>query len=132
MDREKLEQTFRWKITAEMGLFKEHMMRMEKEGIFAAAYRIDCTIRIYEILLEICGRMGNAELEACMGIGGILDFLYGMWLKEPDTQEAELEHSLCSAIKNITESFGKDSGTTEISGKDSGKHEEKQRQGKAG
>lgn len=132
MDREHLEQAFRWKITAEMGLFKGRMMRMGKEGIFAAAYHTHCTVRIYGILLEHCRKMGEAEIEACMGIGGILDFLYGMWLKEPDTQEAELEHSLCSAIKNITESFGKGFGTAEIYGKDSGKQEEKQRLGKAG
>ena len=119
MDREQLEQTFRWKITAEMKLFKGRVLRMEKEEIFASAYRIDCTIRIYEILLECCGRMGKAELESCTGKGGILDFLYERWLKEPDTQEEELEHSLCSIIKNITEGFGKN-------------YVKQKRQGKAG
>lgn len=107
MDRGQLEQTFRWKITAEMKLFKEHMLQTEKEEVFALAYRIDCTVRIYEILLECCSRMGEAELESCTGTGGILDFFYERWLKDPDTQEEEMEHSLCSIIKNITEGFGK-------------------------
>ncbi len=107
MDRGKLEQTFRWKITAEIKLFKGRVLQAEKEEIFALAYRIDCTVRIYEILLECCGRMGETELEGCIGTGGILDFLYERWLKEPDTQEEELEHSLCSIIKNITEGFAK-------------------------
>lgn len=107
MDREQLEQTFRWKITAEMKLFKERVLQEKKEEIFALAYRIDCTIRIYEILLESCGRMGEAELESCIGTGEILQFLYERWLKEPDTQEEEMEHSLCSTIQNITEGFGK-------------------------
>lgn len=119
MDREQLEQTFRWKITAEMKLFKERVLQEKKEEIFASAYRIDCTIRIYEILLESCGRMGEAELESCIGTGGILEFLYAGWLKEPDSQEEELEHSLCSIIKNITEGFGKN-------------HRKQEKQGKAG
>lgn len=107
MDRGQLEQAFRWKITAEMKLFKERVLQMEKEEIFALAYRIDCTIRIYEILLECCGRMGEAELEGCIGTGEILDSLYERWPKEPDTQEEEMEHSLCSIIKNITERIAK-------------------------
>lgn len=117
MDRGQLEQTFRWKITAEMKLFKGRMLQAEKEEIFALAYRIDCTVRIYKILLECCGRMGDAELESCIGTGGILDFLYERWLKEPDTQEEEMEHSLCSIIKNITEGFGKNHGKQEKQGK---------------
>ena len=117
MDREQLEQTFRWKITAEMKLLKGRVLQMEKEEIFASAYRIDCTIRIYEILLECCGRMGKAELESCIGTGGILDFLYERWLKEPDTQEGEMEHSLCSIIKNITEGFSKNHKKQEKHGK---------------
>ena len=73
MDRGKLEQTFRWKITAEIKLFKGRVLQAEKEEIFALAYRIDCTVRIYEILLECCGRMGETELEGCIGTGGILE-----------------------------------------------------------
>ena len=119
MNREQLEQTFRWKITAEMKLLKGRVLQMEKEEIFASAYRIDCTIRIYEILLELSARLGKTELESCTGTGGILDFLYERWLKEPDAQEEELEHSLCSIIKNITEGFAKN-------------HRKQEKQGKAG
>lgn len=107
MDRGQLEQAFRWKITAEMRPFKERVLQKEKEEIFALAYRIDCTIRIYEILLECCGRMGKAELGECICVGSLLGTLYEGWLKEPDSQEEEMEHSLCSIIKHITEGFGK-------------------------
>lgn len=119
MDREQLEQTFRWKITAEMKLFKERVLQEKKEEIFASAYRIDCIIRIYGILLESCGRMGEAELQCCISVGGILESLYEGWLKEPDTQEEEMEHSLCSIIKHITEGFGEN-------------HRKQEKQGKAG
>lgn len=107
METEKLAQTFRWKITAEMRLFRERAMQMKKEEIFADAYRIDCAIRIYEILMEISAKLGKSELEGCINMGSLLDFLYESWLKESDSQEEELEHSLCSIIKNITEGFAK-------------------------
>ncbi len=110
MEKEKLAQTFRWKITAEMRLFRERAMQMEKGDIFANAYRIDCTIRIYEILMEISAKLGKPELEGCINMGSLLDFLYESWLKEPDSQEEELEHSLCSIINSITASAGKKRG----------------------
>lgn len=110
METEKLAQTFRWKITAEMRLFRERAMQMEKEEIFANAYRIDCAIRIYEILMEISAKLGKHELEGCINMGSLLDFLYESWLKEPDSQEEELEHSLCSIINGIVASPEKERG----------------------
>lgn len=107
METEKLEQTFRWKITAEMRLFRERAMQMEKGEIFADAYRIDCTIRIYEILMELSAKLGKPGLEGCINMGSLLDFLYESWLKEPDSQEEELEHSLCSIINGIATGLGK-------------------------
>ena len=110
MEKEKLAQTFRWKITAEMRLFRERAMQMEKEKIFADAYRIDCAIRIYEILMELSAKLGMPELEGCINLGSLLGFLYESWLKEPDSQEEELEHSLCSIINGITASQEKKRG----------------------
>ena len=119
MEKEKLAQTFRWKITAEMRLFRERAMQMEKEEIFADAYRIDCAIRIYEILMELSAKLGMPGLEGCINMGSLLGFLYESWLKEPDSQEEELEHSLCSIIKHMTEGFAKN-------------HKKQEKQGKAG
>ena len=45
-----------------------------------------------------------------INMGGLLDVLYERWLKEPDSQEEELEHSLCSIINSITASAGKKRG----------------------
>lgn len=110
METEKLAQTFRWKITAEMRLFRECAMQLEKEEIFADAYRIDCTIRIYEILMGLSAGLGTPELEGCISMGSLLGFLYERWLKEPDSQEEELEHSLCSIISGIAADSAKKRG----------------------
>lgn len=101
MEREQLEQAFCKKISSELGLFKEQMLKMEKEEVFALAYWIDCTIRIYEILMELSKSLGDRELWQCTRTERLLESLYNYWLKVPDTQNEELENSLQSAINAI-------------------------------
>lgn len=50
MEREQLEQAFCKKISSELGLFKEQMLKMEKEEVFALAYWIDCTVCILSLI----------------------------------------------------------------------------------
>lgn len=101
MYRKQLESTFCWKISGELKLFKYHVLRMEKEEIFALAYRIDCILRIYEMLIELSRSLSSEELEGCIRTAGLLDYLFDRWQKVPDTQNEELEHSLCSNIKSL-------------------------------
>ena len=101
MYRKQLEATFCWKISGELKLFKYRVLRMEKEEIFGLAYRIDCILRIYEILIELSRSLSSEELEGCIRTAGLLDYLFDRWLKVPDTQNEELEHSLCSEIRNF-------------------------------
>lgn len=101
MDRKKLEQTFCWKISSELKLFKYHIMQKTKEEIYACAYQIDCMVRIYESLAEMSQKMETEQLQSCIHISNLLAFLYGEWLKVPDTQNEELEHSLWSLIREL-------------------------------
>lgn len=101
MNREELERMFQGKITTEMKLFQEWVLQLEKEEIFALAYRIDCTIRIYEILMEFSKEISERELEVCNSIEGLLDIFYERWRKEPDSQEEELAYSICSMIQEM-------------------------------
>lgn len=97
----RLESTFCWKITGELRLFRYHTLQMEKEEIFREAYRIDCMLRLYDIFIELSGRMSPGELEACIRTAGLLEYLYGRWLKTADTQNEEMEHSLWSEIRSL-------------------------------
>lgn len=56
--------------------------------IYASAYQIDCTIRIYEKLIELSERLEIGQLQECMKICSLLSFLYEQWLRT-DTGELE-------------------------------------------
>lgn len=99
MEKRQLEEAFCQKISRELEEFKEKALRMGKEEIFSIAYRIDCMIRIYEMLAEHSGDLGEEELKQCIREEGLLQSLYQRWLKSPAPQEGELEHSVWSGIK---------------------------------
>lgn len=101
MCRLQLEQTFCWKISSELKLFKNKMLQKTKEEIYASAYEIDCMVRIYEILVEQSKRMETEQLECCIHVSFLLSFLYAEWLKIPDTQNEELEDILCSFVNTL-------------------------------
>ena len=73
-----------------------------KDEIYASAYEIDCTIRIYEKLIELCERLEIGQLQECMKICSLLSFLYEQWLKS-DTGELEevIERSLMESIAKV-------------------------------
>ena len=106
-EREQLEEAFCQKISRELEEFKEGALRMGKEEIFSIACRIDCMIRIYEMLAEHSGEFGEEELKRCIQEEGLLQSLYQRWLKSPAPQEGELEHSVWSGIKEICRDAGK-------------------------
>ena len=91
MEHEEIERVFCWKISAELKRFKYCMMQKQKEGIYASAYQIDCMVRIYEILAEQSHNIRSEILQNCMETSNLLEFLYGEWLKVPDSQGEELE-----------------------------------------
>ena len=91
MYRKQLEKTFCRKIERELKQFKSRVMKLEKEEIFRAAYRIDNVICIYETLLEMSGNMGEETLEAVTAFPRLLEFLYDRWMKYEDSQIIELD-----------------------------------------
>lgn len=101
MKKEELERLFCWKINSELKLFKYRIMQKEKEEIYSLAYRIDCIISIFEMLLELCKKMSPQELERCMQIPEVLVHFYWRWMKEPDSKNKEMEQSLWVAIREI-------------------------------
>ena len=98
MDRVRLERTFCWKISGELKLFKYRILQKEKEDIYSLAYRINTIICIYEALMEMCDKLETHMLQMCIEIPGLLTYLYGKWLKDPDSHNKELEYSIMNAI----------------------------------
>lgn len=96
--KEYLERIFCWKISRELDEFHGEILKKEKEEIYAMAYQIDSIINIYELLKEFCQKMDVERLQKCIYIPNLLAFLYMEWLKIPDSQNQELEHTLWSCI----------------------------------
>lgn len=102
-DRIRIQKTFCWKISSELKLFKNNIMQKSKEEIFGLAYRIDCIITIYELLVELSESLSTEELLKCIEIPGLLTYLYGKWLKVSDSKCSEMQHSMRHAILAMKE-----------------------------
>ncbi len=99
--RKQLEKTFCKKIGRELEQFKSRILKMEKEEIFCAAYRIDNVICIYETLLEMSSHMGEGTLEAVTAFPGLLKYLYGRWMKYEDSQMEDITYCLNGELSKI-------------------------------
>lgn len=98
--RKVVEQTFCWKINSELKLFKHRMLSKTKEEIYGSAYQIDCMLNLYEILLELSQKLETEQLKKCICIPELLAVLYQEWLKIPDSQNEEMEHTVRSYIQD--------------------------------
>lgn len=100
--RKQLEQTFCWKIGAELKLFQYQTLQKDKEAIYYAAYQIDCTICIYKLLLEMSGKLSEEILEAVIAFPGILTYLYGEWMSYRDSHVEDIQHCLKQELGKIS------------------------------
>lgn len=100
-ERIRVQKTFCWKISSELTLFKNNVMQKPKEEIYGLAYRIDCIITIYEILMELSETLPTEELNRCIATPGLLTYLYGKWLKEYDSRNSDVESAIRYAIGKI-------------------------------
>ena len=107
MYRKQLEKTFCRKIERELKQFKSRVMKLEKEEIFRAAYRIDNVICIYETLLEMSGKMGEETLEAVTAFPRLLEFLYDRWMKYEDSQMEDIMYCLNGELSKIWSRYKK-------------------------
>ncbi|EOS69486.1 hypothetical protein C818_02267 [Lachnospiraceae bacterium MD308] len=101
MYRKQLEKTFCRKIERELKQFKSRMLKLEKEEIFQAAYRIDSMICIYEALMEMSGRIAEETLEAVTAFPSLLAFLYGRWMKYEDSYMEDVEYCLNKELSRL-------------------------------
>ena len=90
MGKEMLQNMFCEKITMELELFKAKMLRKKPEEILNSAYKIDCTINIYELLIEKSRKMPEGTLKAMLVFPHLLAFLYAGWLKMEDSHLEEI------------------------------------------
>lgn len=113
MEEEELQELFCAKISLEIRRFKQDILQKDNGNIYADAYRIDCMINIYELLLEMSRKTGSKTLKRLMAVPGLLAFLYGKWLDTEDSHTEELEACLKSSMRELEENYkttGKEQG----------------------
>lgn len=92
MDERQLREVFSERLHIEIQLFKDSMLRKSKADIYAASYRIEMYVNLYEILVEQAERMSEMLIRAMVYYpGGILDAFYEEWLKREDNFYTEIK-----------------------------------------
>lgn len=101
MKREELLELFCRKLELEYMHFKGEMLAQKPYEIFGSAYQIDCTINIYELMLEISRELEEETLKRLLTFPHLLDFLYDVWMQEEDSYTNELWRFLEETMKQI-------------------------------
>lgn len=94
MKKEYNKEIFLIKIAEEYRLFKNGILLLHNEEIYANAYRIDIMINIYEILIEMADDLGEEEMKELLGYHQLMEFLYEKWLKTEDDFYQQIKGSI--------------------------------------
>lgn len=86
-----LQELFCSKITMEINCFKKRMLKRKPEKILANAYRINCMICIYEILMEKSQELESETLKTFLMMPEILALFYEAWMGKSDSFQREME-----------------------------------------
>ena len=96
------EERFFGSLYKELLLFRETVLRMEKEKIYGEAYKINVVTTLYEILVEQTETFPEQLVEQLAEKENILQLLYDTWMKKDDSFYDEL----CSHVSYETGKIG--------------------------
>ena len=104
MAEKELRELLLQRLYLEYMLFKDSMLQTRKEDIFAASYKIEIFVNLYEILLVQAGDLRSDTIRGLLKLDfGILEFLYRKWLDREDTFYEELREYAYSELEAILE-----------------------------
>lgn len=89
------------KLWMELSTFKREMMELPPEDIFGCAYEVSVKVSIYENLLEMSHALSAEAMQTLISFPGILDYLYGRWLKTEDSCEKELQDCIWKSLTEV-------------------------------
>ena len=107
MEKGEVQELFCAKIGMELEKFKTWMLKQKPEIILGNAYRIDCMISIYELLLDMRQKIPESSLKSLLIFPNLLGVLYSGWIKREDSHMEELESCLSDIISGMNGIFGK-------------------------
>lgn len=101
MRKKAVQVLFCGKISMELFMFKQSMLRQEPEDILASAYEIDSRITIYELLLEIYPTIPEEVLQVMLSFPNLLDYFYFSWMQADDLHMEELRECIWKSIAGL-------------------------------
>ena len=103
MDENELRDLLSKRLYIELQLFKDSMLRKEKEDIFQSSYEIEIYVNLYEIFLAHIANLGEDAVRRLLGLNfGILEFVYRGWLSREDGFYDELRSYACEELQKIS------------------------------
>ena len=109
MGEKELRELFQQRLYLELMLFKDSVLRKEKEDIFRDSYRIEIFVNLYEILLVHTEKLQSDVIRELLQFHeGILEFLYLRWQYKEDNFYEELRDYACSELEAVLENSDAD------------------------
>ena len=86
------------RISSELKIFKERMLKQSPEKIFESSYEIDSYLCIYEQLVEKLEGFTETQLRKLLQLPNVLGLFYDAWLSIEDSREEELGNAVDMVI----------------------------------
>jgi len=118
MGEKELRELLRERLHMELQLFKDTLLRKEKEDILKDSYKIEIYVNLYEIFAVHTDNLPDDVIRGLLYLrSGILEAVYQEWLGREDSFFEELRVYACSEIENIAETYSNGQGKDDEDGK---------------
>ena len=122
MDENELRDLLSKRLYIELQLFRDSMLRKEKEDIFKSSYEIEIYVNLYEIFMVHLENLDIDTMRRILNLKfGIMEHLYQEWLSRDDSFFDELKAFACDELGVLSELGSLDCGEEAADGKRSDK-----------
>ncbi len=88
----------------ELQLFRDSMLRKEREDIFKSSYVIEIYVNLYEIFMVHIDNLDIDTMRRLLNLKfGIMEHLYQEWLSRDDSFFDELKAFVCDGLGTLSE-----------------------------
>lgn len=117
MGKKKLAELLAGRLYIELQMFKDGILRQDKEAVYGASYQIELYVNLYEILRTHIGSLREETVRRLLKLNyGILDFLYQEWLTVEDSFFRELRDFICGELEILSAAGNPSCGKEEENG----------------
>ena len=104
MDENELRDLLSKRLYIELQLFRDSMLRKEREDIFKSSYEIEVYVNLYEIFMVHLENLDIDTMRRILNLKfGIMEHLYQEWLSRDDSFFDELRAFACDELGVLSE-----------------------------